>query len=322
MIFGNMKLDGKVLLAPLAGVTDSSFRLICRELGATAVLTEMISADGLMRGNKRTREYMFFRKSERPIGFQLFGTDPEIFARAVDQVMEEQPDFIDLNFGCPVKKVTSRGAGSALMKDPAKIARIADAVVKKSPVPVFAKIRKGWDARSENAVKVAKELEQSGVQAIVIHPRTQAEQFKGHSDWSMIGKVKQAVSIPVIGNGDIRGGEDAQRMINETGCDLVMIGRGSLGNPWVFQQVNHFLKTGEKLQPPDLEEMFRIIVRHLDDKISLTGPRRAVYEMRKHISWYLRGLPGCAQMRAQLFDLTEVDEIKNKLKEFFSNIEN
>ncbi len=314
------QLKGRAVLAPLAGVADSSFRLICREMGAAMVFTEMISADGLVQQSEKTYSYLFFRKKERPIGFQLFGSNPDIFARAMEIVLPYEPDFIDINFGCPVKKVVKRGAGAALLKNLPLLEQIARAVVRHSTVPVFAKIRKGWDSPNINAVEVAKILEQSGVQTVTIHPRTQTEQFRGHSDWEMIARVKAAVSIPVIGNGDIRIAADAQRMIDETGCDLVMIGRGSLGNPWLFRQVNDLLNSGVHIPPPDLTERLDVMLRHFDDKISLSGTRQAILEMRKHFSWYIKGLPGSSRVRAELFLLKDVESIKNKLREFFSKM--
>lgn len=320
MILGKVRIKGKVVLAPLAGVTDSSFRWICRQLGAAAVFTEMISADGLVRDSQKTREYMAFRKAERPIGFQLFGSDPEVMARAAKIAGEMQPDFIDLNFGCPVKKVVKRGAGAALLNDVKLAGKIASAVVKVSPVPVTAKIRKGWNKESENALEVARKLEQAGVAAITVHGRTQSEMFRGAADWEIIAEIKRGISIPVIGNGDVRSAEEAKKMLDKTGCDLVMIGRGAMGNPWIFQQVNHYLETGELLPPPTPEQRLAIILQHLDDRVQGEQSKRALFEMRKHLSWYVKGLPGCAQIRAQLFQLDELSEVKNKLTEYLTKV--
>ena len=256
MILGNVKLENKTFLAPMAGVTDSSFRYICRKMGASLVFSEMISANGLIQNNRKTKEYTVFRQSERPIGFQLFGSDADIMAKAVEIAEKFQPDFIDINFGCPAKKVISKGSGSALLKDIDNLKRITDAVVKATSIPVLAKIRKGWDAESINGVEVAMALEQCGVVAITIHPRTKAEQFRGHSSWEDITRVKQAVSIPVIGNGDINTVHDAIKMFDDTGCDAIMIGRGALGNPWLFKQINHFLKTQEVLSHPSHQDRF------------------------------------------------------------------
>ena len=224
MILNNTIPDGQAVLAPMAGVADSSFRLICRQLGAAMVFSEMVSADGLVHDNLRTKEYLFFRQSERPIAIQLFGSDALTMKKAVKLVEPFEPDFIDLNFGCPVKKVVRRGAGSALLKDVINLKKIAENVVTATKLPVIAKIRRGWDEKSVNAIEVAKILEQCGVKAVTIHPRTQAQQFKGSANWQIIREIKKSVSIPVIGNGDIRVAEDAKRMIDETNCDLVMIG--------------------------------------------------------------------------------------------------
>jgi tRNA-dihydrouridine synthase B len=320
MIFNDMKLEGRVVLAPLSGVADSSFRSLCRSMGAAIVFTEMISADGLLQRNSRTLDYLFFREIERPIGFQLFGSEPDILARAVEIVEQYQPDFIDLNFGCPVKKVVKRGAGAALLKDMAKLEKIAKEVVKHASKPVFAKIRKGWDEKHTNAVEVAKILEQCGVNAITIHPRTQVQGYRGRSDWQTIKLVKESVSIPVIGNGDIRSAEDARRMIDETGCDLVMIGRGSLGNPWIFREANYFLQTRKKLPPPALEQKLKVILNHLEDIILIKGEKKGVQELRKHLGWYIKGLPNSARIRAELYRLKNKEEIRTCLTDYFTDI--
>ncbi|HDP99933.1 MAG TPA: tRNA dihydrouridine synthase DusB [bacterium] len=320
MILDVGKLDGKALLAPLAGVADSCFRRICREMGAAVVFTEMVSAEGLIRENDKTLGYLFFQSEERPIGFQLFGANPRVLAVATEMALSRGPDFIDLNFGCPVKKVISRGAGAALMRDPNLMAKIAEAVVKKSTVPVIAKIRKGWDDNSANAVEVATILEQNGIAAITIHPRTRSQQFRGKADWDMIARVKQAVSIPVIGNGDLRSPLDVEAMLKQTGCDLVMIGRASLGNPWIFRDVNHYLNTGQLLPPPTFEERFRVMWRHYHQKIQLSGRKLAILEMRKHLVWYLKGLPGSSQIRAEIFKISEPELIKDTISKYFSRL--
>ncbi len=320
MIFNDIKLDGRAVLAPMAGITDSSFRLICRELGASMVFSEMISADGLFHKNENTQDLLFYRQYERPIGFQLFGIDANMMAIAVEMIMTFEPDFIDLNFGCPIKKVVKRGAGAALLSDIPNLKNITKAVVRNSPIPVMAKIRKGWDERNVNAVDVAKILEQCGVKAITIHPRTQTQQFKGSSDWSIISKVKKAVSIPVIGSGDIKSAVDAKRMIEITGCDLVMIGRGCLGNPWIFKQTNYLLETGKLLPDPTLDERLEIILKHFDDKIKSSGLKSAIFEMRKHFAWYIKGLPDCTELKVELFKLKDAEKIKNKIINYFQTL--
>jgi tRNA-dihydrouridine synthase B len=320
MIFENIKLDGKVVLAPMAGITDSSYRAVCREMGASMVFSEMISADGLYRKNENTQDYLFFRQNERPIGYQLFGSDPGIMPTAVDMILTFKPDFIDLNFGCPATKVVKRGAGAALLKDIPTLARIAKEVVRLSTVPVFAKIRKGWDEQNINACEVARILEQCGIAAITIHPRSRTQQFSGRSDWDVIKKIKSIVSIPVIGSGDILSAQDAKRMIDETGCDLVMIGRGCLGNPWIFKQINYFLKTGQHLPEPDLTEQLKVILYHFKDKIELSGPQSAIFEMRKHFAWYIKGLPGNTNLKVELFKLKNIDDIRNTLNNYFHDL--
>lgn len=322
MKIDNVNITGKIVSAPMAGITDSPFRRICREKGAAAVFTEMISADGIVQQNKRTLDYLFFRDEERPIGFQLFGSDAGIIAQAVEIVAPYKPDFIDLNFGCPVKKVVKRNAGSALMRDVPTLQKMAEAAVRTSPVPVFAKIRKGWDASFINAVDVAKLLEQIGVSALTIHPRTKAEQFRGHSDWSFIRKIKEEISIPVIGSGDVFSAEDAKQMLDETGCDLVMIGRASLGNPWIFEQAHRFLESGEMLPPPNSEERLEVIHRHLRGIIELRGPVHGVREMRKHIGWYLKGLPDNSKIKTDIYKLTTENQVIECLSSYFSRISN
>ncbi len=321
MIFESLKLAGKVVLAPMAGVTDSAFRTICRQMGAAMVFSEMISADGLYQKNQRTRDYLFFLDEERPFGFQLFGSEADIMAKAVEVIVPFKPDFIDLNFGCPVKKVVKLGAGAALLKDIPRLTKITTKVVANCPIPVFAKIRSGWEEQDKVALEVATILEQCGVQAITIHPRSRAQQFRGLSDWHIIAKIKKQVSIPVIGSGDVKSAEETKKMIDQTGCDLVMIGRACLGNPWIFRQANYFLKTGELLPNPDFQEKLKIIFKHFDGKIKINGTRKAVFEMRKHIAWYVRGLPASAKLKANLFKLTDVEDIKNMLSDYFLQIE-
>lgn len=320
MIVNDIKLAGRVVLAPLAGISDSSFRSICRRLGAAMVFTEMISADGLIQKNARTLDYLYFRAAERPIGFQLFGSDPAVMAQAVELIEPYQPDFIDLNFGCPVKKVIKRGAGAALLKDLDRLESITRAVVKHASRPVLAKIRKGWDLNNNNALEVAQRLEQCGVAAITVHPRTQAQGYGGQADWQTIKAIKRKVSILVIGSGDVRCAEDAQRMIDETGCDLVMIGRGALGNPWIFQQATALLENGQTLSPPALSERLEVMLQHLEDCARVRGELVAVFEMRKHLGWYTHGLPGSSQMRANLFRLKSIASIKELLQDYFRQL--
>jgi tRNA-dihydrouridine synthase B len=320
MIFNDIKLEGRVVLAPLAGISDSSFRLICRQMGAALVFTEMVSADGLLQGNPQSRNYLFFRPAERPIGFQIFGSEADKMARAVELVLPLQPDVIDLNFGCPVKKVVKRGAGAALLKDPRRLCQITTAVVKASSVPVIAKIRLGWDQQHVNVFEVGPMLVDCGVSAITLHARTQAQQYHGQADWKAIARLKAVVTVPVIGNGDVRTAADAKQMLEETGCDLVMIGRGALGNPWIFQQATALLENGQTLSPPALLERLNVMLQHLEDCARVRGELVAVFEMRKHLGWYTHGLPGSTQLRANLFRLKSIASIQELLQDYFRQL--
>ena len=238
MFLANVRLNGRTILAPLAGVSDSSFRLICKQNGVALVFSEMVSSEGLVRNDRKSNQYLEFLEEERPIGMQLFGSNPDVMAEAAKIVEQKKPDFIDLNFGCPVKKVVKKGAGSAILKDMKLLRKITQSVVMSTSTPVTVKIRSGWNTSQINAIEVAKILEDCGVSAVTIHPRTQTQYFKNHSDWNIIREVKQAVTIPVIGNGDIYNCYDAKQMIDETDCDFIMIGRGVLGNPLIFNQIN------------------------------------------------------------------------------------
>lgn len=309
----NVALSGPVVLAPLAGVTDHTFRLLCREMGASLVYTEMVSADGLVRKNPGTGRLIYFEEAERPIGVQLFGSDVEIMARGAAQLADRGFDLIDLNFGCPVKKVVKRDAGSALMRDPERLARITEAVVGAVDLPVTVKIRSGWCEEAINAVQVARLAQEAGAKAIAVHARTQKMGFSGRADWEIIAQVKAAVSIPVIGNGDIRTPQDARRMLDDTGCDLVMIGRGALGNPWIFRRTDRFLRTGELLPEPNLRERMEVCVRHLRLKVIEHGEYVGVREMRKHVGWYTKGLEKSADLRREIFRLEQAEDVERVL---------
>jgi nifR3 family TIM-barrel protein len=249
--FGSVATDGNLVLAPMAGVTASAFRRICREYGANLVVTEMVSSDGLVRGGGRTRDYLDFDPAERPIGIQLFGSEPRIMAEAAQKIEKDaRPDFIDMNFGCPVRKVVGRRAGSALLREPAQLRAIARQVAGAVDIPVTAKIRSGWEVGAENAVEIARILEDSGIAAVAVHARSRGEAFGGHAHWDIIRDVKAAVGIPVIGNGDVRSPIDAWNLLRLTGCDAVMVGRAALGSPWIFQGISHFLRHGVTAPPP------------------------------------------------------------------------
>ena len=321
MILGKVQLNGLAVLAPLAGVTDSSFRLICRQHGAALVFSEMVSADGLVHNQVKTLQYLSFQTEERPIGIQIFGSDPAIMAKAAKRVEAIAPDFIDLNFGCPVKKVVKRGAGAAVLKDLTLLRKITSAVTAATSLPVMAKIRSGWSESQINAMEAAQILEDCGVCAITVHPRFQSQLFRGHANWKIIQQVKQAVSIPVIGSGDIHNPLDAKKMLTETGCDLIMIGRAALGNPWIFNQINHYLKKNSLNDSPiTIEQRLNICLQHLEWVVRDKGEYCGVREMRKHLAWYIKGLPNSSSFRATLFTLTKVNQIKDELINYFQKL--
>lgn len=310
MNIGNVHVDGRVFLAPLSGVTDTSFRLICREWGAALVFSEMISADGLVRDNTHTLRYLFFNQAERPIGIQIFGSEPQIMAEAARRVAVQRPDFIDLNLACPVRKVVKRMAGAALLRDLKRLEHICRTVVESVQLPVTIKIRSGWSHDSIVALDVARMAQGCGVAAVTIHPRTQVMQFSGKADWSIISQIKEAVSIPVIGSGDVTSPHHAEQMLNQTGCDAVMIGRASLGQPWIFHQINTYLQTGAIVPPPQTEERMRIALHHVRSAIREKGEIVGIRTMIKHLIWYTKGLPGAAQLRQKIIHLDSAADVE------------
>ncbi|HEY2954401.1 MAG TPA: tRNA dihydrouridine synthase DusB [Candidatus Eisenbacteria bacterium] len=324
MRIGDVEIDSPLLLAPLAGVSDSPFRRLAREQGASAVYTEMVSADGLTRGNRATLEYCAFEPCERPIGIQLFGSDPGVMAEAArilcELPAERRPDLLDINMGCPVRKVVNRCAGAALLNDVPRIVEIVRRMHAASTVPVTAKIRLGWDAGSSNVVEVARALEDAGAAAVAIHARTRAEKFEGHAHWEQIGEVRRAVGIPVIGNGDARTPEDVERMLETTGCDGVMLGRAAFGDPWVFRRARAHLERGEKLPPPTAAERLETGIRHLRMMVETLGPLAAAREMRKHVAWYVRGLPQSARLREQVNRTGSVEEMAERLRAYLEDL--
>jgi tRNA-dihydrouridine synthase B len=324
MKIGSVHLEAPFLLAPLAGVSDSPFRQLARAEGAAAVYTEMVSADGLVRGSQATLDYCRFEPHERPIGIQLFGSDPGVMAEATQVLCElpaaGRPDLIDINMGCPVRKVVNRCAGAALLQDVPRIERIVARMAAVSAVPVTAKIRLGWDGGSQNVVEVARALEGAGAAAMAIHARTRAERFEGHAHWEMIGEARRAVAIPVIGNGDVRDAADALRMLATTGCDAVMLGRAAFGDPWVFRRLRAAWERGATLPPPTPAERLQAGVRHLDMMVAAVGAECAAREMRKHVAWYIKGLPHSARVREQVNRTRGVDEMKALLQGYLAEL--
>ena len=294
---GNVELENNLILAPMAGVTDLPFRLLCKEQGCGLMYTEMVSAKAILYKNRNTGPLMEVRLEEEPVALQLFGSDPEIVSDIAAQVEDGPYAFIDINMGCPVPKIVNNGEGSALMKNPKLVEEILTALVKKVKKPVTVKFRKGFDDDHINAVEIARIAESCGVSAVAVHGRTRAQFYSGKADWDIIRQVKEAVKIPVIGNGDIFTPEDAKRMLDETGCDGLMIARGAKGNPWIFSRTLHYLETGELLGPPDKEELKETILRHAQLQIQFKGEYLGLCEMRKHLSWYTVGLPHSSSLR-------------------------
>jgi len=317
---GDVSLVGKFLLAPMSGVTNSIFRRIVRRHGAALVFSEAISADGLVRGNHRTLRMLQFRQEERPIGIQLLGANPQVMAQAAQIVSEVKPDLIDLNFGCPARKVTRKGAGASLLRDINLSRRIIEAVVRATPIPVTLKMRIGWDSRSIVALQLAKLAEDYGIRGVIIHGRTASKKFSGKANWGIISKIKGRVSIPVMGNGDVRSPERAQKMILTTGCDGVMIGRGALGNPWIFSQAEAHLQGERPPKMPSFQEKIKLCLEHYDLALEEMGEFRAVREMRKHIAWYTKGLPQGSILRKEIYGMEKAAEVMERLSRYQESV--
>jgi len=312
----------RAALAPLAGVSNSVFRRICVGFGAQPVMTEMVSADGFlhMSSARKTSRLLAFHDSERPIGFQLFGTDPAIMADAAQKALELRPDFIDINAGCPVKKVVAKGGGSALMRNPDLLGFIVERVAAASSVPVTVKIRSGWDHANINAVTVACVCEDAGAHAMIMHPRTRSQGFGGRADWHIIRAVKEAVSVPVIGSGDIAAYGDALAMLGETGADGVMIGRSAMGNPWIFRQVTEYLEGREVSEAPGIIERLELALTQLDTIAEEVSERFAVLNMRKFFGWYSRGARDGASFRREVFRAGTIDDVRRIVRRFQDEI--
>lgn len=319
---GNVSLHGKAILAPMAGVSDIAYRLLAKEHGASMVCTEMVSAMGIKYKNERTHELLRMEEVEHPVSMQIFGSDPEAIALGAKVVADAGADIVDINMGCPVKKVVSSGDGSALMKTPDLAARVAEAAVKAVDVPVTVKMRIGWDDDHINVVDFAKRIESTGVAAVAVHGRTREQMYMGRADWSYIKAVKDSLSIPVIGNGDVWSPEDALNMIQETGCDAVMIGRGAQGNPWIFECTNHYLTTGELIPEPTYLERLDMLLKHFELLCQYKGESLGVREIRTHAGWYMKGMPEAAYWRNRVNTIHTVESFKNELSMYRNVLEN
>ncbi len=315
MKIGNIALDNPFFLAPLAGITDAPFRRICKEQGAGLVYSEMVSGKGLYYNDKATERLLKIYDDEKPVAFQIFGAAPEIMSFTAKKLADRENCILDINMGCPVPKVVKNGEGSALLKDRKLVESIIRTTVVSTEKPVTAKIRIGWDADSINAVEIAKVIEAAGASAIGVHGRTREQYYSGKADWDVIRQVKKAVSIPVIGNGDVFSGQDAIRLMEKTNCDFVMIARGALGNPWIFREALALWKGRPVPSPPDLSEKVALLRKHFDLLLQEKGEYAAVREMRKHAGWYLKGIPGSASVRRQLNSIEKADILKDTISQ-------
>jgi tRNA-dihydrouridine synthase B len=310
---------GTVWLAPLAGFTDVPFRTICKESGADVMITEMTSADGIVYDYDKSIEYASFRDYERPLGIQIFGSKPDLMAKAVEVLLPLKPDFFNINMGCPVKKVVKRNAGSALMNEPSLAVDIVKSIKKTlsgTDIPLSVKIRSGWEQQSINAVEFSCLLEDAGMDFIIVHPRTRSQMYSGLSDWQIIKAIKDKVSMPVVGNGDIRSVEDGMRMYSETGCDAIMIGRGALGHPWIFAELKSYLltKADKKL---DCQKRYEIIERHIELTIASKGLQRGIIEIRAHLCFYTKGLRGGCSVRSRIMRCVDKQQVLELVKKLY-----
>lgn len=313
---GDVTLKGNIILGPMAGVTDLPFRLLCKEQGADLIYTEMVSAKGILYHNKNTDSLLEIREEERPVSLQFFGSDPMIMSEMAKKIENRNFDILDINMGCPVPKVVNNGEGSALMKQPKLAEKIVSELVKKINKPVTVKIRKGFGKEECNAVEIAKAAESAGASAIAVHGRTREQYYSGKADWNIIKEVKEAVNIPVIGNGDLFTPQDAVRMLEQTGCDGIMLARGVQGNPWLLKQVKTYLLTGKLLLKPSIDEVIQMILRHAQLQISIKGSYTGIREMRKHVAWYTTGYKNSAKLRNRVNEIESYDSLENLLQEW------
>ncbi len=313
---GSVNIPGKLILAPMAGVTDLPFRLLCKEKGADLIYTEMVSAKGIFYNSKNTEALLEVNEEERPVALQLFGSDPDIVSSMAARIEDRNYDILDINMGCPVPKVVNNGEGSALMKNIPLAEEIIRKTVNATKKPVTVKFRRGFQNGEEQAVELAKAAEAAGASAVAVHGRTREQYYSGTADWEVIRKVKEAVSIPVIGNGDIFCGQDAEKIFEETGCDAIMIGRGARGNPWIFEQIRHYMETGENLPKPSLSEVADMILRHAKMQTQWKGELYGMREMRTHFAWYTSGYPNSAAMRRRVNEIETVEDLAKIFREY------
>ncbi|MDO4444726.1 MAG: tRNA dihydrouridine synthase DusB [Bacillota bacterium] len=306
---GDVILKNNVILAPMAGVTDLPFRLLCKEQGAGLLCMEMVSAKAIYYNNKNTETLMQIEPEERPVSLQLFGSDPVIMSEMAKRIEDRPFDILDINMGCPVPKVVNNGEGSALMKNPGLVREIVTSVAKAIKKPLTVKIRKGFDEDNINAVEIAKIIEDSGAAAVAVHGRTRQQYYSGKADWDIIRQVKEAVSIPVIGNGDVDSPQKAKQLLEETGCDGIMVGRAAEGNPWIFREISHYLDKGELLPRPALEEVKEMILRHARLQLEYKGEYTGMREMRKHVAWYTAGFPHSARLRGAVNEIESMEQL-------------